>query len=388
MLRKVASRLLTSTSVSSALRLPIRCGVAVGGSAAAVGFCSHLVHAESSSASDQRKHIKAARVEGRRQLFPPLQPFSKGFLEVPTRNGDVVHNIYYEECGNPDGKPVVFLHGGPGGGITDDYRRFHDPAVYRVVLFDQRGCGQSTPAASLDDNTTWDLVADIELLRHRLGVDKWQVFGGSWGSTLALAYAETHPNRVSELILRGIFMLRKSELQWYYQDGASHIFPDRWEAYVAPIPVEERGDLITAYRKRLLSNDPQIRLEAAKAWTQWENTTSALYPTNPGDPKGGRDIDAFSLAFARIENHFFHNRGFFEWDDWLLDNVSKIRHIPTVIVQGRYDVVCPPKSAWELKQRFPEAELHIIEDSGHTMMEPGTTSELIGATERFKHRAS
>ena len=225
-------------------------------------------------------------------------------------------------------------------------------------------------------------MADIERLREKLGVGKWQVFGGSWGSTLALAYAMTHPDQVSELVLRGIFMLRKRELQFYYQDGASWLYPDRWEEYIAAIPVEERGDLITAFRKRLISADQGVQIAAARAWTMWENTTSALFP----EVGSGKDEDAYMLAFARIENHFFHNGGFFEWDDWLLDNVDAIRHIPTVIVQGRYDVVCPAKSAWDLKKRFPEADLKIVQDSGHTAFEPGNINELVQATERFKTR--
>lgn len=393
---KLASRCTSATSValrrlvarSAAIGRPLRYGIAVG-AAVSTGFFTSYAGSEtnrSSSASEDKGRIQAARISGRCGLFPPVEPYAKGYLEVPTSDGKLVHKIYYEECGNPQGKPVVFLHGGPGGGCTETYRCFHDPAAYRIILFDQRGCGRSTPHASLKENTTWDLVADIERLREKCGIDKWQVFGGSWGSTLSLAYAETHPDRVTELVLRGIFMLRKSELTWYYQEGASHIFPDRWESYLAPIPVEERNDLITAYRKRLISKDPNERLVAAKAWTQWENTTSALYPSDPDSPKGGEDTDQFSLAFARIENHYFHNRGWFEWDDWLLDNVDRIRHIPTVIVQGRYDVVCPAKSAWELKKRFPEAELKIIEDSGHTAMEPGTIAELVGATEKFKQQ--
>jgi len=284
------------------------------------------------------------------------------------------------------------VHGGPGGGIGPAYRRFHDPKAYRIILFDQRGCGRSTPHASLDENTTWTLIEDMERLREKLGIGSWQVFGGSWGSTLALAYAETHPTRVSELVLRGIFLLRRKELGFYYQNGASWIFPDRWEAFLEPIPVGERTDLVTAYRKRLVGDDPMERLKAARAWTQWENTTSNLFPHGSDEVKGGNEPDAadkFAMAFARIENHFFHFAGFFEWDSWLLDNVHKIAHIPTAIVQGRYDVVCPAKSAWELhtalKAAGSDASLTIVGDSGHSCMEPGTLDELIRATERFKH---
>jgi len=353
-----------------------------------MALSSIIADSDTNSEATQIANIKRARTDGRRDLFPELQPFDTGILSVPTNDGSgTIHEIYYEQCGNPKGKPVVFLHGGPGGGCSETYRRFHDPAVYRIILFDQRGCGRSKPAANLNENTTWHLIADIERLRELLGIEKWQVFGGSWGSTLSLAYAETHPSKVTELVLRGIFLLRRSELEWYYQNGASNIFPERYAQYIKPIPIEERHDLITAYRKRLIGEDKEVRMEAARAWTHWEHTTSALYPNEDEDgAKGGDESDAFSLAFARIENHYFHNKGWLEWDDWLLDNAEGIRHIPTVIVQGRYDVVCPVKSAWDLKQRFPEAELRIVKDSGHTMMEPGTVHELIEATERFKTR--
>mmetsp|Transcript_79633 Transcript_79633/g.227364 ORF Transcript_79633/g.227364 Transcript_79633/m.227364 type:complete len:400 (+) Transcript_79633:65-1264(+) len=293
-------------------------------------------HAEDDpSAYLDQARIEHARASGRSQLFPAIpEPNKSGIMEVPTKDGKITHKIYWEESGNPDGKPVVFLHGGPGGATSPTYRRFHDPTVYRIIMFDQRGCGKSTPGACLEENTTWHLIEDIERLRKQLGVDTWQVFGGSWGSTLALAYAETHPSRVSELVLRGIFTLRKSELAFYYQEGASHIFPDRWDEFIAPIPVAERTDFITAYRKRLINDDNKDeQLRAAKAWTQWENTTSALYPIPPSTPKGGDRVNEYSLAFARIENHYFHHGGFLAWDDWILDNVDKIRHIPTFIVQ-------------------------------------------------------
>ncbi|HEY9807448.1 MAG TPA: prolyl aminopeptidase, partial [Candidatus Obscuribacterales bacterium] len=279
------------------------------------------------------------------------------------------------------GKPVVFLHGGPGGGSIARYRQYFDATQWRIVVFDQRGCGRSTPHAELRENTTWDLVEDIEKLRSHLGIEQWVVFGGSWGSTLSLAYSQTHPERCLGLILRGIFMLRQKELQWFYQEGASYIFPDTWEAYLQPIPPEERQDLIAAYHRRLTSPDLQVRLEAARAWSVWEASTSKLYP----DP----DLQArfaesdFADAFARIECHYFVNHGFFEPEDQLLRNVDRIRHIPAVIVQGRYDVVCPMISAWELHQAWPEAEFIVVPDAGHSMMEPGIRTALLDATDNF-----
>ena len=293
-----------------------------------------------------------------------------------------VHTIYYEQCGNPEGQPVVFLHGGPGGGVVPEYRRFFDPRAYRIVLFDQRGSGNSTPHASLEENTTWHLVSDIEKLREHLGIETWQVFGGSWGSTLALAYAETHPTRVRQLVLRGIFLCRPKEIQWFYQSGASAIYPDVWEQYVKVIPEDERGDFMRAYYRRLTSDDEAVQLEAARAWSIWEGSTSKLYPDPDvedhfGDPK-------FALAFARIECHYFMHNAFFDTDNYLIENVDKIRHIPAVIVQGRYDVVCPMMSAWELHRAWPEADLHITPDAGHSVMEPGNISALVEATDRFR----
>ena len=309
-------------------------------------------------------------------LFPPIDPYREGKLKVSK-----LHTVHYEECGNPKGKPVVFLHGGPGGGIDPLYRRYFDPTKWRIVLLDQRGCGRSRPFAELRENTTWDLVADLEKLRQELGIERWVVFGGSWGSTLALAYAETHPERVKALTLRGIFMLRRSELLWFYQEGASHIFPDAWEGFLAPIPPRERGDLMTAYYKRLTSRNRAVRKEAAKAWSVWEGTTSKLF-TDPAVIKrfgGGR----FADAFARIEAHYFVNKGFFEHDDQLLRNVHRLRKIPAVIVQGRYDVVCPATSAWDLHRAWPEAKLVMVPDAGHSMTEPGIRSALIEATDSF-----
>jgi proline iminopeptidase len=315
--------------------------------------------------------------DARRVLYPDIEPFDSGFLDVSP-----LHRIYYEQCGNPDGKPVVFLHGGPGAGCNAKSRRFFDPARYRIVLFDQRGCGRSTPHAELTDNTTWHLVADIERLREHLSVERWQVFGGSWGSTLALAYAETHPQRVTELVLRGIFMLRRWELEWFYQKGCDAIFPDMWEEYLAPIPEVERGDLMSAYHRRLTGADTAAQIAAARAWSIWEGATSFLFQDTSHIASTGED--AFALAFARIECHYFVNGGFFDHDDQLLRNVSRIRTIPAVIVQGRYDVVCPLRSAWDLHRAWPEAELRIVADAGHSALETGITHELIAATDRFR----
>lgn len=307
-----------------------------------------------------------------REPYPDIEPYNTFSLDT----GDG-HTLHVEECGDPNGKPVVFLHGGPGGGINTRQRRMFDPKRYRIVLFDQRGCGQSTPHASVERNTTWDLVTDIERIRERLGIDQWQVFGGSWGSTLALAYAETHPERVTELVLRGIFLLRPYELAWYYQEGASNIFPDVWETYLAPIPVEERHDLLGAYHRRLFGPDPAAQLEAAKAWTTWEWSTSQLIPAFEGG------TDEQYLAFARIENHYFVNGGFFERANQLIEDAHRIAHIPTVIIHGRYDVICPVRNAWELHAALPKSELHIIPDAGHAMGEPGITDALIRATDTF-----
>ena len=312
----------------------------------------------------------------RRELYPPTEPFDSGFLEL-----DAGHRVYYEQCGNPLGKPALFLHGGPGAGGDVNARRFFDPAKYRIVLFDQRGSGRSLPKASLANNTTWHLVADIERLRQRLGIERWLVFGGSWGSTLALTYAELHPDAVTELVLRGIFMLRIKELRWFYQFGASEIFPEQWQRFLAPIAEAERDNLIAAYHRRLIDADLEVRLEAARAWSLWEGATSSLAP-NP-QRESDFSADEFALALARIETHYFVNRGFFEREDHLLRGVARIRHVPAVIVQGRYDVVCPLASAWDLAGAWPEADLRIVSDAGHSAYEPGITHELILATDRF-----
>ena len=313
-----------------------------------------------------------------RSLYPEIEPFDSGFLKV-----SALHTLYYEQSGNPNGKPVVFVHGGPGGGTSPKCRRFFDPAVYRIVLFDQRGCGKSTPHAELTDNTTWALVADMERVREHLRIDRWLVFGGSWGSTLALAYAETHPERVTEMVLRGIFMLRRSELEWFYQKGCDAIYPDAWETYLNAIPEAERGDLMSAYHRRLTSPDAAVRTAAARAWSVWEGATSFLWQDTSHIASSAED--EFALAFARIECHYFVNGGFFDHDDHLLRNVDRIRNIPAVIVQGRYDVVCPIRSAWDLHRAWPEADLHIVQDAGHSAFEPGNMHELLEATDRFGH---
>jgi proline iminopeptidase len=315
----------------------------------------------------------------RRTLFPPLLPHTEGRLKVSD-----LHEIHWEECGNPKGKPVVCLHGGPGGGITEAMRRLHDPAAYRIVLFDQRGCGKSTPHAELAENGTWELVGDIEKLRVHLGIERWQVYGGSWGSTLALAYAETHPERVSELVLRGIFTLRRKELLWFYQEGASLVFPDLFESYRAFIPEAERADLIAAYHRRLTGADPALRVEAAKRWATWEGSTLSLLPDPARVASFGEDH--YALAFARIECHYFVNRGFFDADDQLLRDAGKLKDIPGVIVHGRYDMCTPLFIGWDLHRVWPEAEFRIVDDAGHTITEPGIVDALVGATERFKHR--
>ncbi len=314
-----------------------------------------------------------------KKLYSPVEPFDQGMFQVSD-----IHTLYYEQCGNPAGQPVVFLHGGPGGGIGSDYRRFFDPAHYRVILFDQRGAGRSTPHAELRENTTWDLVADIERLREHFNIERWQVFGGSWGSTLALAYAETHPDRVTALVLRGIFLCRSKEINWFYQNGAGAIFPDVWEEYERVIPEAERKDMLAAYHRRLTGADERVRLEAGRAGSVWEGSTSKLVP-DPGLIEHFGEAH-LALAMARIECHYFMHNAFFETENYLIENVGKIRHIPAVIVQGRYDVVCPMMSAWELHKAWPEAELHIVPDAGHSAMENGIISALVEATDRFREK--
>jgi proline iminopeptidase len=309
-------------------------------------------------------------------LYPEVDARATYMLDV----GDG-HEVYAEESGDPAGKPVVFLHGGPGGGTSPKHRRFFDPEAYRIVLIDQRGCGNSTPHAAVEHNTTWDLVRDIERVRTHLGVDRWMVFGGSWGSTLALAYAETHPDVVTDLVLRGVFLLRRFELEWFYQDGASRLFPDAWEGFLEPIPVDERPDLIAAYHRRLFGSDADEQLRAARAWSTWEKSVSFFAPPDDEEP----DSDEFALAFARIENHYFVNGGFLARETQLLDDVGRIRHIRAVIVQGRYDVVCPLRSAWDLHRAWPESELVINPRAGHSALDPENTAALVAACDRFRN---
>jgi proline iminopeptidase len=310
-----------------------------------------------------------------RTLYPEIEPYTTGMLDV----GDG-HSVYYERCGTPGATPAVFLHGGPGGGISPSHRRLFDPARYDVLLFDQRGCGKSTPHACLDANTTWHLVADIERLRALIGVERWVVFGGSWGSTLGLAYAETHPERVRALILRGIYTATPAEMDWYYQFGVSEMFPDKWAGFVAPIPEVERGNMVEAYRRILTGDDPVAQLEAAKAWTIWEGETVTLLP----DPELSEAFQDghFALAFARIENHFFAHDAWLE-DGQLLRNAGRLSGIPGTIVHGRYDMPCPARYAFALHQAWPEAEFHLIEGAGHAYNEPGILDQLIRATDRF-----
>lgn len=314
-------------------------------------------------------------VAGRRGLFAEVEPFAFGWLK--TTGG---HEVYYEQCGNPNGKAAIVLHGGPGGATNPTMRRFFNPDKWRTVLFDQRGCGKSRPHASLEDNTTWDLVADIERIREHLGIEKWCVFGGSWGSTLALAYAIKHPERVESLVLRGIFLLTQKELRWFYQDGASAMFPDAWARYLAPIPEAERGDLMAAYHKRLTGTDRKAQEACAAAWSQWEGDTISLRGPE-ARPSKFNEID-FTIAFARIECHYFVNGGFLPHDGWLLEQAPKLRHIPTWIVQGRFDVVTPLETAWALKQAMPDAHFEIVWDAGHASTEPGVIDGLVRATEK------
>jgi len=313
----------------------------------------------------------------RRILYSRHEARRSGRLRVSD-----LHEIYWEESGNPNGLPVVALHGGPGGGSSPEMRRFFDPERYRIFLFDQRGCGRSTPHSELRENTTWDLVDDIEALRQHVGVNQWLVFGGSWGSTLSLAYGVTHPERTLGLVLRGIFLVSKPEIQWFYQNGAGRLFPDAYDRYIAPIPEEERGDLLMAFHRRLTGNDKQARIDAARAWSRWEGETLSIKGPLTTPPRFNEDD--FVDAFARIECHYFVNRGFFATDDWLLQQCGeKLKDIPGVIVHGRYDVVTPLSTAWALSKAWKKAELHIVPDAGHSSMEPGIVDKLIQATDYF-----
>lgn len=314
-----------------------------------------------------------------RSLYPEIEPIETGFLET----GDG-HRIYWERVGTKGAKPAVFLHGGPGGGFSPKHRRLFDPALYDVILFDQRGCGRSEPFASLENNTTWHLVADIERLREMIGVEQWLVFGGSWGSTLALAYAQTHPGRVSELVVRGIYMLTKAELDWYYQFGVSEMFPEKWEGFIAPIPEAERGDMVAAYRKRLVGEDREEQLRCAKAWSIWEGETITLMP-EPETSGAFLDPD-YALAFARIENHFFTHAGWLD-EGQLLRDAGKLADIPGTIVHGRYDMPCPMRFAWLLHKAWPKADFHMIEGAGHAYSEPGILDRLIRATDKYAGKA-
>ncbi|MGJ7582246.1 prolyl aminopeptidase [Variovorax sp. RHLX14] len=314
-------------------------------------------------------------MEPLRTLYPSIEPYETGLLDV----GDG-HSIYYERVGTPGGKPAVFLHGGPGGGISPAHRQLFDPARYDVLLFDQRGCGRSTPHAGLEANTTWHLVDDIERLRRIVGAERWLVFGGSWGSTLALAYAQKHPDRVSALVLRGIYTVTAAELRWYYQFGVSEMFPDKWERFQAPIPEAERGDMIAAYHRLLTGDDRARQIEAAKAWSLWEGETITLLPDPAFSATHGEDY--FALAFARLENHYFTHRCWLE-EGQLLRDANRLRQIPGTIVHGRYDMPCPARFAWALHKAWPEADFHLIEGAGHAYSEPGILDQLIRATDRF-----
>ncbi|XP_052806901.1 probable proline iminopeptidase isoform X2 [Mya arenaria] len=312
-----------------------------------------------------------------RAMFPDIEPYETGMLKVSD-----IHTVYYEQCGNPDGKPVIFLHGGPGSGFTQRDRTFFDPSVYRIVLMDQRGAGKSTPPAEIRENTTWLLVSDIETLRQKLGIERWMVFGGSWGSTLALVYAIKHAERVKALILRGIFTVRRKEVIWLYQDGGTYIFPDEFEGFMKPIPEVERFDLMGAYYRRLTGYDKDKQVAAAKAWSRWEMAISRLYLDQ--DNLSRAEADNWALQFARLECHYFVHGAFLEKDDWILANVDKIRHIPTTIIHGRYDIICPVVTAWDLHKVFPEADFHIVPDAGHSNREPGIQTQLLNACDKYK----
>jgi proline iminopeptidase len=315
-----------------------------------------------------------------RELYPPIEPYRSGLLDVSDGQ-----RVWWEECGNPDGTPLLVVHGGPGGGCVPGHRRAYDPSAYRIVLLDQRGCGRSEPHASdpsvsLEANTTWHLVEDMERLRSELGVRRWVLSGASWGSTLSLAYAQSHPDRVSAMVLRSIFTLRESELRWVYSDGASRLLPERWQEFTGLVPEQERGDLVSSYRKRLEGTDDDLRLQFARAWTRWETAGMLLHRDDVieelfAEPR-------FAVAFARIESHYVAHRGFLD-EGQLIRDVAAIRDIPTVILQGRHDLCTPPVTAWDLHRAWPEAELQLVEDAGHSLDEPGMVHRLVTATDRF-----
>jgi len=310
------------------------------------------------------------------KLYPPHKPYNKFYLNV-----SLLHTIFVEESGNQKGKPVIFLHGGPGGGIEPIYRQYFNPKIWRIIIFDQRGCGKSIPHAELKENTTWNLLNDIELIRQHLNIKQWVVFGGSWGSTLALTYAIQYPKKCKALILRGIFLLRKCEIDWFYQEGCSFIYPEAWENFIGVIPKKERKNLLKAYYKRLISKNKNIRIKAAQSWSRWEESTSRLLQQK----KSLHYLNNAKVAeaFARIECHYFINKGFFDCDGWILKNINKISHIPNIIIQGRYDVVCPIKSAWDLHKKWNNSHLVIIQDAGHSMLEKGIQNKLIKYTDQF-----
>ncbi|MBK0325779.1 prolyl aminopeptidase [Rhodobacteraceae bacterium F11138] len=310
--------------------------------------------------SDQKRAVQ--------YLYPPIEPFDQRMIAVGQG-----HKVYVEQCGNPEGVPVVVLHGGPGGGCSPAMRRYFDPDVYRVILFDQRGCGRSRPHASVKDNTTWHLVDDIELIRTKLGIDGWLVFGGSWGATLALIYAQSHPERVRHLILRGVFLMTRAELDWFYGGGAGKFWPETWERFVSLVPEDERDDLIGAYHRRLFSGDLSLEIRFGRAWSAWENALASVHSNGVS----GEGPGEYARAFARLENHYFMHGGFLETDEQILENMGRISHIPGVIVQGRYDMICPPTSAWRLASEWPGAELKLIRNAGHALSEPGISLELV-----------
>ncbi|MEE4187124.1 MAG: prolyl aminopeptidase [Roseobacter sp.] len=319
--------------------------------------------------SDQKRAVQ--------YLYPPIDPFDQRMLDVGQG-----HRVYMEQCGNPQGIPVVVLHGGPGGGCSPAMRRYFDPEVFRVVLFDQRGCGRSKPHASVANNTTWHLVDDIEFIRRELDIDDWIVFGGSWGATLSLIYAQAHPDRVRHLVLRGVFLMTQAELDWFYGGGAGRFWPEVWERFIGPIPKDERGDLIEAYRRRLFSGDMVQETRFAKAWSAWENALASIHSSGvTGDSPG-----EYARAFARLENHYFSNAGFLNFDGQILSHVGRIAHIPGVIVQGRYDMICPPESAYALSEAWENCELKIVRNAGHALSEPGISAELVRTMDRIGGR--
>lgn len=316
--------------------------------------------------SDQKRAVQ--------YLYPPIDPYDQRMLEVGQG-----HKVYVEQCGNPDGEPVIVLHGGPGGGCSAAMRRYFDPEVFRVILFDQRGCGRSRPHASVVNNTTWHLVDDIEMIRRNLDVDAWIVFGGSWGATLALIYAQAHPAHVRQLVLRGVFLMTQAELDWFYGGGAGKFWPEVWARFEGLIPEDERGDLIAAYNRRLFSGDIALETRYARAWSAWENALASIHSTGGGGEAPGD----YARAFARLENHYFTNAGFLEFDGQILAHAGRIKHIPGTIVQGRYDMICPPDSAYALDQVWPAGQLKMVRNAGHALSEPGISAELVRTMDRI-----